>query len=88
MEWGNKPENLSMDNLVQLYKLQKGQGTVQNQGQVNPPSQNFQQVQRASQVPTPMGVVSGQTNTPQPKNPSDNLMDGLINYSDKGNDIF
>ena len=88
VEWGNHPENLSMDNLVQLYKLQKGQGTAQTQGKVQPPSENFKQVQRAAQVPTPMGVVSGQSSTPQPKNPSDSLMDGLINYANKGDDIF
>ena len=77
-----------MDNVVQLFRLQKGQGTSQVQGRVEPPSQDFQQVERASQVPSPMGVVSGQTNTPQSKNPSDGLMDGLINYANKDDSIF
>jgi hypothetical protein len=88
VQWGNHPENLSMDNLVQLFRLQKGLGTAETQGKVAPPSQNFQQVQRAAQVPSPMGVVSGQTNTPQPQNPSDGLMDGLINFSNKDGNIF
>ena len=87
IQWGNRPENLSMDNLVQLYRLQKGQG-VAEQAQVKPPSENFNQVQRAQQVPSPMGVLSGQTSAPPaPKNPADSLMDGLIGHTHK-NDIF
>lgn len=86
--WGNRPENLSMDNLVQLYRFQKGQGVAQNNGQVAPPSENFNQVQRAQQVPSPMGVVNGQSSAPAPpKNPGDSLMDGLIGHTNK-NDIF
>ena len=84
LAWGNKPENLSMDNLVQLYRLQKGQGTPQTGGQVNPPSQNFEQVQRAQQVPSPMGVLSGQSSAPEPPKPAgDSLMDGLIGHTNK-----
>ena len=88
VQWGSHPENLSMDNLVQLYKIQNGQGTVENHGSVAPPSDNFEQVARAAEVKSPMGVVAGQTNTPQPKNPANGLMDGLINYANKGDDIF
>jgi len=87
IQWGNRPENLSMENLVQLYRLQKGQGVAQTQ-QVNPPSENFNQVQRAQQVPSPMGVLSGQSSAPPaPKPPGDSLMDGLIGHTHK-NDIF
>lgn len=88
VEWGSHPENLSMDNLVQLYKIQNGQGTVENNGKVQPPSDNFNQVARAAEVKSPMGVMPAQTNTPQPQNPASGLMDGLINYANKGEDIF
>ena len=89
LEWGNRPENLSMDNLVQLYRFQKGQGVSANSGTVPPPSQNFEQVQRAQQVPSPMGVVTGQSSAPEPpKKPGDSLMDGLIGHTNKTNSIF
>ena len=86
IEWGNRPDNLTMDNLVQLYRFQKGQGTVEQKGQVAPPSQDFQQVQRTAEVRTPMGVVSGQSSAPEPpKKPGDSLMDGLIGHTHKNN---
>jgi hypothetical protein len=88
VQWGARPENLSMDNLVQLYKIQNGQGTMETNGAVRPPSDNFQQVARAAEVKSPMGVMPAQTNTPQPKDPGSGLMEGLINYANKGNDIF
>ena len=88
LQWGNRPENLSMDNLVQLYRFQKGQGTTDRTGPVAPPSEDFNQVQRAQQVPSPMGVLSGQTSAPAaPKKPGDSLMDGLIGHTHKS-DVF
>ena len=88
VKWGSRPENLSMDNLVQLYRIQNGQGTVENLGAVKPPSENFKQVARAAEVKSPMGVMPAQTNTPHPKDPGAGLMEGLINYANKSDDIF
>jgi hypothetical protein len=69
------PNSLSLDNLVQLYRLQKGQG------QPNPnagPSPEFQQTQRAQQIPSPMGVQTGQGGGNDAKSDSDKIMDNMI----------
>tara|TARA_R100001244_G_scaffold32270_2_gene30642 strand:+ start:265 stop:1191 length:927 start_codon:yes stop_codon:yes gene_type:complete len=64
---------ITMDNLVALYRLKKGQPVNTGQPQ---PSAEFQQTQNAQQVPSPMGVMpatgqSGRTDT-------DQIMDDLI----------
>ena len=71
----SNPNSISMDNLVQLYRMQKGGA------QVNPqagPSPAFQQTRNAQQVPSPMGVMPAQA---QQSNVSDEdqIMDDLIN---------
>ena len=69
------PNSLSLDNLVQLYRLQKGQGQPnQNAG----PSPEFQQTQRAQQIPSPMGVQTGQGGGNDAKSESDKIMDSMI----------
>ena len=69
------PNSLSLDNLVQLYRLQKGQGQPnQNAG----PSPEFQQTQRAQQIPSPMGVQTGQGGGNDAKSDSDKIMDNII----------
>ena len=69
------PNSLSLDNLVQLYRLQKGQGQPdQNAG----PSPEFQQTQRAQQIPSPMGVQTGQGQGSDSKSDSDKIMDNMI----------
>ena len=69
------PNSLSLDNLVQLYRLQKGQGQPdQNAG----PSPEFQQTQRAQQIPSPMGVQTGQGGGNDAKSDSDKIMDNMI----------
>ena len=77
------PKSLNIDNLVQLYRLQ--QGGAPNQDTTNPmPSSDFQQVQNAQQVPSPMGVMpSGQGNTDE-RTFEDKVMDNLIgNFNSK-----
>ena len=69
------PGSLNLDNLVDLYRMQKGQGATNPQSQG--PSEAFQQSRNAQQVPSPMGVMPGQSN--QPRNDSDTIMDDLIN---------
>jgi len=70
------PNSLSLDNLVQLYRLQKGQGQPdQNAG----PSPEFQQTQRAQQIPSPMGVQTGQGGgNNDGRSESDKIMDNMI----------
>jgi len=74
------PNSISMDNLVALYRMQKG-GT---QAPANAaPSPAFQQTQQAQQIPSPMGVMpaSGQTG----RSDSDQIMDSLIGDYNSGN---
>ena len=69
------PNSLSLDNLVQLYRLQKGQGQPDpNAG----PSPEFQQTQRAQQIPSPMGVQTGQGQGNDARSDSDKIMDNMI----------
>ena len=78
------PNSLSLDNLVQLYRLQKGQGQpVQNTNAG--PSPEFQQTQRAQQIPSPMGVQSGQGDGNQARSDADSIMDNLIAEHNKNN---
>jgi len=71
------PNSLSLDNLVQLYRLQKGQGTP-NQSTNTGPSPEFTQTQRAQQIPSPMGVQTGQGGGNEATNESDGIMDSMI----------
>jgi hypothetical protein len=82
METMSNPNSLNIDNLVQLYRLQKGSATQQVAN--NAPSSNFQQVQNAQQVPSPMGVMpSGQSNI-DARSAEDKIMDTMIgNFNSK-----
>ena len=89
MKTMSDPSSISTDNLVQLYRMQKGgvsqpTNTQPTNTQPVAPSQNFQQVQRAQQVPSPMGVMpSGQTNV-DGKSMEDKIMDTIIgDFNDK-----
>ena len=76
------PNSLSLDNLVQLYRLQKGQGQPDpNAG----PSPEFQQTQRAQQIPSPMGVQTGQGQGNDARSDSDKIMDNMIGNYNKNN---
>ena len=79
----SKPESLTMDNLVQLYRMQKGSGqTVQTQP--TGPSETFNQQARAQQVPSPMGVLPAQQNE-STQNTEDNIIDSMISGYKKNN---
>ena len=76
------PNSLSLDNLVQLYRLQKGQNqNPENTG----PSPEFQQTQRAQQIPSPMGVQTGQGGGNDARSESDKIMDNMIGDFKKNN---
>ena len=76
------PNSLSLDNLVQLYRLQKGQD--QNPDNTGP-SPEFQQTQRAQQIPSPMGVQTGQGGGNDARNEGDKIMDNMIGDYKKNN---
>ena len=71
------PKSLTMDNLVQLWRFQKGQGAPTNAPVPAQPSADFQQTQRAQQVPSPMGVLPGSAQAAQGST-EDQIMDGMI----------
>ena len=77
------PNSISMDNLVQLYRMQKGTGNPTPTQNTTQPSAAFQQTQRAQQVPQPMGVQPSSGNVQAPA--EDQIMDNLIDSSNKNN---
>jgi len=79
----SKPDSLTIDNLVQLYRLQKGSGQ-QVQTQPTGPSDTFNQQARAQQVPSPMGVIPAQQNESTVSS-EDNIMDSMISGYKKNN---
>ena len=84
MQKMSDPNSITIDNLVQLYRLQ-GSGNTQQPPQSAPvPSQTFTQTQNAQQVPSPMGVMpSGNTNV-DGRSMEDKMMDTMIgNFNSK-----
>jgi len=79
----SRPDSLTIDNLVQLYRMQKGSGqTVQTQP--TGPSDTFNQQARAQQVPSPMGVLPAQQNE-STASAENNIMDSMISGYKKNN---
>ena len=79
----SRPESLTIDNLVQLYRIQKGSGQTA-QTQPTGPSDTFNQQARAQQVPSPMGVLPSQQNEPS-KSSEEQIMDSIISGYKKNN---
>ena len=73
----SNPASLTMDNLVQLWRFQKGQGAPTNAPAPAQPSPAFQQTQRAQQVPSPMGVLPGSSQAAQ-GSAEDQIMDNMV----------
>ena len=71
------PSSITVDNLVQLYRMQKGMA-AQAPATTAAPSPAFTQTQNAQSIPSPMGVVTGESNT-DTRSDSDQVMDDLIN---------
>jgi len=72
----SNPESISMDNLVQLFRMNQAGG--QPTPAPNGPSADFRQAKNAQQIPSPMGVMPSQAPT-ETRNDSDSIMDDLIN---------
>lgn len=79
IETMSNPSSITVDNLVQLYRMQKGVGAATTaQGQPAQPSSTFQQTQRAQSVPSPMGVQPTANNAAQNTDPASSIMDNMI----------
>ena len=72
----SSPDSLTMDNLVQLYKLKNG-GVVNHTLGNTQPSADFSQAERAQQIPSPMGVMPSSGNRDSRSN-EDQVMDSMI----------
>ena len=77
-------ESLTMDNLVQLWRMKTGQGAPQGAPVQNNPSPTFEQTRRAQQIPSPMGVMPGTGNQVQGST-EDQIMDKMISDLDNKN---
>lgn len=81
----DKPESVTVDNLFQLYRMRQN-GTVQGQPEggtieqaesSTPSQESFEQMKRAQQVPSPMGVLPS-ANKSTSSSPEENIMDSMI----------
>jgi len=71
------PKNITVDNLFQLYRMQNGGAVANAPVTQTAQSDSFEQRKRAQSVPSPMGVVTGQSSAQQSGN--DSMMDSMIN---------
>lgn len=72
------PKNITVDNLFQLYRMQNGSQVAGQQPMTQTaPNESFEQRKRAQSVPSPMGVVPGQSSSQQ--SGPDSVMDSMIN---------
>ena len=70
-------ESITIDNLWRLYQMDNGNVIPQGQAPTATPSPEFQQTQRAQQATTPMGVVTGQSQS-SAGSTTDKIMDSMI----------
>ena len=74
----SNPNSITIDNLVQLYRMQQGGAAPQVNPEPARPSAAFQQTKNAQQVPSPMGVMpSGQSNV-DGRTMEDRMMDSMV----------
>jgi len=76
----DKPESVSIDNLFQLFRLQNGNAPATPASQPiteTAPNESFEQMKRAQQVPSTMGVLPSQGSTAS-GTPEDNMMDSMV----------
>lgn len=85
----DNPDSINVDNLFQLFRMQTGQGTgvpvqpITSQTQTAT-SDKFDQMKRAQQVPSPMGVLPSQSGKATGTG-EDSLMDSMISDFNKRN---
>ena len=76
------PTSINLDNLWKLYASDKGYGSPQQPA--NAPSGEFQQVKRAQQIPSSMGVMPSQTGQNE-GSVEDKIIDSMITDYNKQN---
>jgi hypothetical protein len=77
-------DSLTMDNLVQLWRIKQGQNAPVSGNVQTAPSPTFQQTKRAQQVPSPMGTMPG-TGNQATGSTEDQIMDKMISDFDSKN---
>ena len=77
-------DSLTMDNLVQLWRIKQGQNAPMSGNVQTTPSPTFQQTKRAQQVPSPMGTMPG-TGNQATGSTEDQIMDKMIQDFDSKN---
>jgi len=70
-------DSLTMDNLVQLWRIKQGQGAPVGTPVQPTPSPTFEQTKRAQQIPSPMGVMPSTGNQAQGST-EDQIMDKMV----------
>jgi len=86
----DKPEAITVDNLFQLFRMQNGATPVQGTEPIVSAESNtsqdesFDQMKRAQQVPSPMGVLPS-SNMNTAVSGEDSIMDSMINDYKKRN---
>jgi len=84
MEKMSDPNSITVDNLVQLYRMQQGNAAPQQNAAPAQPSPVFNQVKNAQQVPSPMGVMPSGQNNQDSRSMEDKIMDTMIgNFNNK-----
>ena len=77
------PNSITIDNLVQIYRLQNSGGS--QQASPAEPSQTFTQTKNAQQVPSPMGVMPSGNSNIDGKSMEDKMIDTMIGNFDSKN---
>ena len=77
-------DSLTMDNLVQLWRIKQGQNAPVSGNVQTTPSPTIQQTKRAQQVPSPMGTMPG-TGNQATGSTEDQIMDRMISDLDSRN---
>ena len=73
------PSSLTVDNLWKLFAMDESTGNVQPQPQTSAPaSRDFEQVKRASSIPSPMGVLPSANVDSSPKAEEDRIIDEMV----------
>jgi hypothetical protein len=79
----DKPESVTIDNLFKLFRMQSGNQAAGGPITETNPNESFEQMQRAQQVPTSMGVMPSQGNVQG--STEDNMMDSMVTAYKKQN---
>ena len=90
----DKPESVTVDNLFQLYRMRQtgvvngqpegGKEPIKSAESATPSNESFDQMKRAQQVPSPMGVLPS-ANKAASSSPEDGILDSMIGDYNKRN---